>query len=493
MTYEQVAAQATALPADQLVRLWQHLTLRISTTANTEVSDLFPPRPTPITVDERIGDAHAEEHALEQLASTAQLVSQVADTVLHLTAAAHHDAVAARDRLELDNVHDLPAYAPRIAEFAGDSLGLALGISSGTADALARETHAAQELLPSLVTQCSAGNGRIRSVAAAAYELVHLGPDELPLVRPLLEKAGVHLVRPQTAREKTRRILRGLHLEKPQDEFEVRRECGIWFTPHLEFDGLTEMRVVLETADAARLRAVIEARARQLAEAAPDLRCQVRVAQSNTSPEGYGDFIGAHRADALLDLALSNARVVTTLHLKVPLRVPAPQGSRSTAISTPSTLGYASVRDLGVIPPATVAAISNLVGTQFTVDLTDGNFVTSAASTTTYRPTSAIARLVRERDEHCRFPFCTKPADVCDLDHVRSFAEGGTTSADNLQSLCRHHHRAKTHGGFAVTMTADGVCTWESPTGQRWVTTPEGTTAHVAPVNRQARPEAQAA
>ena len=83
----------------------------------------------------------------------------------------------------------------------------------------------------------------------------------------------------------------------------------------------------------------------------------------------------------------------------------------------------------------------------------------------------------------CRFPFCETAASRCDLDHVTPFDQGGPTSATNLQALCRHHHRAKTHGGFRVRMTPDGVCTWLSPSGARWVTEPGGIThADDAPV-----------
>ena len=96
--------------------------------------------------------------------------------------------------------------------------------------------------------------------------------------------------------------------------------------------------------------------------------------------------------------------------------------------------------------------------------------------TDSYRPTTLVERTVKTRDGHCRFPYCTRPADVTDVDHVIPFAEGGATSPANLQCLCRHHHRAKTFGGFAVVMQADGECLWESPTGHRWLTLPSGPT-----------------
>ena len=54
------------------------------------------------------------------------------------------------------------------------------------------------------------------------------------------------------------------------------------------------------------------------------------------------------------------------------------------------------------------------------------------------------------RDRTCVFPWCTRPARGCDIDHVIAYdhdaaAEGrpqpGPTTSDNLAALCRFHHR----------------------------------------------------
>ena len=49
------------------------------------------------------------------------------------------------------------------------------------------------------------------------------------------------------------------------------------------------------------------------------------------------------------------------------------------------------------------------------------------------------------RDHTCVFPWCTRSARKTDADHVIPYAEGGTTSSDNIAPLCRRHHRLKTH------------------------------------------------
>ncbi|MCF6376840.1 HNH endonuclease [Nocardioides KLBMP 9356] len=77
------------------------------------------------------------------------------------------------------------------------------------------------------------------------------------------------------------------------------------------------------------------------------------------------------------------------------------------------------------------------------------------------------------RDQTCVFPWCTRPARRCDLDHVipfdhRAETEGrpqpGPTTTRNLAALCRHHHRLKTHTVWRYAMTANGVLEWTSPT-----------------------------
>jgi hypothetical protein len=91
--------------------------------------------------------------------------------------------------------------------------------------------------------------------------------------------------------------------------------------------------------------------------------------------------------------------------------------------------------------------------------------------THTYRPPAALAALIRGRDQTCRFPGCRQPAHRCDLDHTTPFPAGGTT-ADNLATLCRHHHRLKHQTRWAVSQHPGGRLTWTSPTGRTYITSP---------------------
>ena len=107
------------------------------------------------------------------------------------------------------------------------------------------------------------------------------------------------------------------------------------------------------------------------------------------------------------------------------------------------------------------------------------NPLTSPVEALRYQPSAALERAVRCRDLTCRFPGCSRPAVVCDLDHTVPFnhqnpAAGGQTVLENLKCLCRQHHRLKTFGGWRDAQLADGTVVWISPTGRTYRTSPAG-------------------
>lgn len=56
------------------------------------------------------------------------------------------------------------------------------------------------------------------------------------------------------------------------------------------------------------------------------------------------------------------------------------------------------------------------------------------------------------RDRHCAFPGCTRPPIACDAHHVQHWADGGSTSLDNLVLLCRKHHTVTHHTPWHVAI-----------------------------------------
>ena len=60
----------------------------------------------------------------------------------------------------------------------------------------------------------------------------------------------------------------------------------------------------------------------------------------------------------------------------------------------------------------------------------------------------AVWRALVARDGGCSHPSCDRPPQWCDAHHIVHWADGGTTSLDNLQLLCRRHHRGVHEGGL---------------------------------------------
>ena len=64
-----------------------------------------------------------------------------------------------------------------------------------------------------------------------------------------------------------------------------------------------------------------------------------------------------------------------------------------------------------------------------------------------YEIPDRIRRHVTERDHHCVFPYCGKPVESCDIDHIKAYAdEPGNVHRTTWRHPCRGHHRMKTAG-----------------------------------------------
>ena len=104
---------------------------------------------------------------------------------------------------------------------------------------------------------------------------------------------------------------------------------------------------------------------------------------------------------------------------------------------------------------------------RFITDPTSGELLDIGRKS--YRPSQHLVDFLIARDRTCRFPGCRYPAHRSDIDHVTPWDDGGKTTPQNLGSLCRRHHRLKTHGGWKVTSARDGSCEWISPNGKHYL------------------------
>jgi uncharacterized protein DUF222/HNH endonuclease len=78
---------------------------------------------------------------------------------------------------------------------------------------------------------------------------------------------------------------------------------------------------------------------------------------------------------------------------------------------------------------------------------------------------TVLKRALWSRDRGCTFPGCGNKRYI-DAHHVRHWADGGETSADNLTLLCSYHHRLLHEGGYRIAIGADGERYFQRPDGR---------------------------
>lgn len=186
------------------------------------------------------------------------------------------------------------------------------------------------------------------------------------------------------------------------------------------------------------------------------------------------------RADVLADLLLTTdptvvprtaEPIVATVQVVVPALTLIGIGG-DTDVDT----GHAVPAELVGHAPIDTATARRLAGTAAGRDRLLTHPVTGAILTVDrYRPSEEQRRLLRARDEHCRFPGCRMPVHRCDLDHTTDAAHGGPTSTCNLAHLCKRHHILKPASEWTVIQHPDGTLEWTSPTGRTHHDHPPGT------------------
>ncbi len=179
------------------------------------------------------------------------------------------------------------------------------------------------------------------------------------------------------------------------------------------------------------------------------------LARTNTVPD-EDRTLDQRRADALTDLLDDKTTVATTVSVVLPA-----SGIGATVNDCPLPWSNAMM----------LACRTNATWFAWMATPTGRVINTSPRQ---YRIPTALARTVRARDQHCRFPGCSVPAARCDLDHTIAHPDGDTT-ADNLHCLCRRHHRIKHQTGWTVTNLGSNELEWTSPAGRTYRTKPPDT------------------
>ena len=158
---------------------------------------------------------------------------------------------------------------------------------------------------------------------------------------------------------------------------------------------------------------------------------------------------------------------------------PIAQPAASTSASLPATPTEVAEVRIGarsVAVPALTAWALAAGGTWRRLVTDPASGVVIDVGRTRYRPPAGLADLVRARDRACVFPTCQTPAERCDIDHLTAWSQGGTTSLDNLATLCEAHHRLKHTPGWALTRDqAGGILSWHTPDKTVYQRHPNGT------------------
>ena len=361
------------------------------------------------------------------------------------------DQEAARDAALAPGASPLvPAHESQLTEFVSDEIAVLLSCTRMLA-AYRLETAIEASTRPSLMRMWRLGSIDARKVAVIAEGL----RDTDPAIADTLAGEAARYATSRTATQ-TRAWLTRRVLAADPAMAEVRRARaseGRRVTMRPTADGMAELCALLPGIQARQAFDTINALA-----LAPH--------------KGDARTADQRRADALMDLLTGRAEPPqVTIQVVVPADTLAGEADRPGWVQGlgPITAGEARRVAIGAGQPRV---------RQLIVDPDTGTFVAKALNPSVepqYRPSAGLDRAIRERDMTCRFPGCRRSAlstaSGTDLDHTDPWPKGSTVW-NNLAVLCRRHHRLKHSPGWRVELTEEGVMTWTTPTGRRYVTRP---------------------
>lgn len=382
------------------------------------------------------------------------LVTEVADMMSIFAAQrlVRVDAMRRRALAEAERYGGgLPAVVERSIRL---ELAAALRVTEHAAASLLGYAHALVHRYPAALASLSRAGMTERHAEALVEALDRVEPD----VRDRLAERAVRLAEELPVGAFRRRLARLIDVDRAATIAE-RHERAV-----------QERRVVVEAGDdgMAWIHALIpavEARA-----------IQGRLTAIATALGAAGDdprTLDQRRADVFGDLLIDGE--TTALDPEV-------RGIRATVAVTVPALSLleqsdevALVEGVGPIPLSRARELCGATDGWMRVLTHPETGMVLSVGRTQYRPPPMLRRLARWRADRCMAPGCGIPADRCEIDHTIAWEHGGETSLDNLAPLCKGHHTLKHHGGWRVAQVegSGGVLEWTSPTGRRYVVTPE--------------------
>lgn len=322
-----------------------------------------------------------------------------------------------RRRVESEWTDDLELRRIELS-FAADELGAVLRQPAQTVQNRLAETRRVRGLLPHTWLAHLRGEldgWRIRLISSTALHLRQ--PDSLVELDTKVAAYAADHTAAQTKAWLRRFVAR---VEPDCQQTRTRRALSdrrVW-VDH-DDDGVSWLHALMPTVDAVRIEQALTHQAKQL-------------------PSDHRT-LDHKRADLLADLLLGRdgtgkIRAGAIIAVTVPVTTlagmsDAPGESFDGQFALPADL----VRDLAREP-----------GTLFHRIITDPLGKILDVSELGRFPSRKLRIAINARDGTCRVATCSRPAMECDLDHEQPHPRG-PTSGDNLRSLCRSHHRIKTH------------------------------------------------
>ncbi|MBV6509637.1 MAG: hypothetical protein JJLCMIEE_02733 [Acidimicrobiales bacterium] len=129
---------------------------------------------------------------------------------------------------------------------------------------------------------------------------------------------------------------------------------------------------------------------------------------------------------------------------------------------SPAAGGLADIEGVGAIAVETARRLGCDCRLQVVVDGPDGEALALTSLARTAPPW--MRRLLRRRDQYCRFPGCDRRSWL-HAHHVVRHSRDGPTSTDNLALFCSFHHHCLHEGGWVARGDADRRLVFTSPRG----------------------------
>ncbi|OYO14665.1 hypothetical protein CGZ94_08835 [Enemella evansiae] len=374
---------------------------------------------------------------------------------------------------------------PGITEFFHLELALSLGCSPETAQVWTADVLNLRHRHPILwqaTLDCDIPVWVARDISRAALQLSFTQAREfdslwsLRLV-PLTPKRAVATTEAQVALM--------LNDDKEAERQAAKKQRRVEFTPNRNTAGITDLYANLDAGDAAQLNGTLDRLADVLkAGGSTASRDELRA-------EALGHLAHPERARQLLQPSLFDGATVTPTG-----EVVNKHGEIVTATSERCRHGaelilHVHQKDLAnrrggegdALGPVTLQHLKELLERcSGTVKVRPVIDLAAPVMVNTYRPSDELAQRVKLRDRYVMFPRSNRSAfgRGIDLDHTIPAPEG-PTSSDNLGSLNRASHRARTHAGFRVEQPSPGVFHWRTPAGQEAWVSRHGTWEHPPP------------